>query len=361
MSITIPGRSDASLEVLKYAGTLIDPGSSCEVLGFDKKIDGEHTLVVRPPVGNTRIKFKGNVILIEAEEKGTVVSGHNEPEIYFDLILRGAEVSVLKDFIMAAHNHCHPRTDFKRVICKRYASGTYWYTYARRKKKSLKTVFLPVHQLDDIVSSIDSFLKAEDEYLLYGMPYKMVLLFTGGAGLGKSTLAFALSSHFDLDLYVYSFCDQSSDSTLIRAIHDMDKDSVLLLEDIDAGLEGNKITMNAITNITDGVLTRDKMIVIMTTNYVDKLQDVLLRPGRIDKVIKFEIPTFDIVFSILKFYRKEEEDILKKVSKVLTNRNLTTASIISLLFSYRNSTENIDSIVRKDISTIKKEYTTYHS
>lgn len=360
MSLILSKRSDAGHEILKYAGHLMSFQEPCNIAGFNKTVDGEHLLIAEPPLGKTYIMFENEKISLEIIQKGDVVSGNDGlgPEIYTQIILSGANIEMLKRFIMKAHEFADPKTDSRRIVCRRFINGTYWCTYAKKKKKNLDSVFLPNNDVENIVADVKKFLASEDEYESYGMPNKRVYLLTGTPGQGKSILAFALACHFNFDLYVYSFCDHASDSSLIRAVHDMEK-GILLLEDVDTGLEQGKITLNAITNITDGSLVKDRMIVFMTTNYYEKLGPVLTRPGRIDYIMKFDNPKEDVILRILKFYRKEEEDLLKKIATYFYSRNLSAAAIISLLFSCRDTHENLLSIIKKkkiEVDGLKDEF-----
>jgi ATPase family associated with various cellular activities (AAA) len=53
-------------------------------------------------------------------------------------------------------------------------------------------------------------------------------------------------------------------------------------------LNNDSITLADILNIIDGVLETPGRILILTSNYPDKLDKALLRPGRIDLIIQFK-------------------------------------------------------------------------
>lgn len=72
--------------------------------------------------------------------------------------------------------------------------------------------------------------------------------------------------------------------------------SIILLEDIDAAFasredtqhqkaayEGlNRVTFSGLLNALDGVASTEARIVFMTTNYLNRLDPALIRPGRVD-------------------------------------------------------------------------------
>ena len=51
--------------------------------------------------------------------------------------------------------------------------------------------------------------------------------------------------------------------------------------------KNDKLTLSCILNTIDGVLENYGRILIITTNYVDKLDRALIRPGRIDMKVNF--------------------------------------------------------------------------
>jgi hypothetical protein len=49
-----------------------------------------------------------------------------------------------------------------------------------------------------------------------------------------------------------------------------------------------KLTLSCLLNLLDGVLEAPGRIVVMTTNYIEKLDSALIRPGRIDLICEFK-------------------------------------------------------------------------
>lgn len=71
-------------------------------------------------------------------------------------------------------------------------------------------------------------------------------------------------------------------------------------------LSTDKITLSDVLNTFDGVLESPGRILIMTTNYPEKLDEALLRPGRVDITIKFqECSALQIKQIFEHFYGKE--------------------------------------------------------
>lgn len=71
-------------------------------------------------------------------------------------------------------------------------------------------------------------------------------------------------------------------------------------------LNNDSITLADILNIIDGVLETPGRILILTSNYPDKLDKALLRPGRIDLIIQFKECDFEQLKQMFDhFYQKD--------------------------------------------------------
>ena len=54
---------------------------------------------------------------------------------------------------------------------------------------------------------------------------------------------------------------------------------------------GSSISLSGLLNVIDGISSQEGRVLIMTTNYIDKLDDALIRPGRIDMQVQFTLAT----------------------------------------------------------------------
>lgn len=170
----------------------------------------------------------------------------------------------------------------------------------QRPMRQLRTVFLPREQTDRIVQDLEKFLSNKDRYRDLGTPYRRGILLSGPAGTGKTSLILALASHFEKSLNVISLASIKNDSELADAFNAVKSDSFVAVEDVDtvkvshlreeqetkgegkaSGTEG--VTLGGLLNALDGLSSREGRVVFMTTNRPDKLDDALVRQGRIDR------------------------------------------------------------------------------
>jgi len=111
-----------------------------------------------------------------------------------------------------------------------------------------------------------------------------------------------------MSIYAISLTE-FNDRTLMRAIHDVPPNSLILFEDIDCMKAGNArptaeaqaklrlsenpnaatdapvnlgVTLSGLLNVVDGFHAPEAVLFVMTTNKIETLDDALLRPGRID-------------------------------------------------------------------------------
>jgi len=79
--------------------------------------------------------------------------------------------------------------------------------------------------------------------------------------------------------------------------------AVVFAEDIDRIAEERDEDCNDLINTIDGVVSKNsELMTILTTNHVEKLSQVILRPGRLDAVISLRAPTQDAVEKLIRYY-----------------------------------------------------------
>ncbi len=125
-----------------------------------------------------------------------------------------------------------------------------------------------------------------------GIPHRRGILLEGPPGTGKSSFVKAMAQHFRVRLVIVELAT-CSDYDLPQ-LRDMGRyPSIFLFEDIDRIFEGSrnitereadKVTFDAFLNLLSGADAIEGLVVL-TTNHPDKLDEALIRPGRIDRRI----------------------------------------------------------------------------
>lgn len=168
-----------------------------------------------------------------------------------------------------------------------------WGSWSKRPDlptRRLETVILGGGDKEKITDDLQSFLDDEEQYAQLGIPWHRGYLLHGPPGTGKSSLAKALANHFDLDIYYVPLGDLREDISLISLVSEVSPRSMLLLEDIDAFQVARSkneeafggVSLSGLLNTLDGVTTPHGLIVVMTTNHPELLDEALRRKGRND-------------------------------------------------------------------------------
>jgi mitochondrial chaperone BCS1 len=172
----------------------------------------------------------------------------------------------------------------------------------------LDSVVLEPGEKEHLLQDMAQFRRSKQRYERLGVPYHRGYLLYGPPGTGKTSFVSALAAHFGLSIYTVNLSD-FSDRSLMIAVNQVPANSVLLFEDIDcmrssqpraavdsgAGQNAsvalstkenvstqNGVTLSGLLNVLDGFHAPTGVLFVMTTNHVEKLDQALLRPGRID-------------------------------------------------------------------------------
>lgn len=121
-----------------------------------------------------------------------------------------------------------------------------------------------------------------------GMQVRRSILLHGAFGTGKTLTALVAAKTCDEN--GWTFLNVLPGENIKTAIEFAQRyqPALVFFEDIDqATPHGRTGDVNEILNVVDGFLSKSsKVMTILTTNHTDKIEKAMLRPGRIDAVIK---------------------------------------------------------------------------
>ncbi|KAI0880568.1 P-loop containing nucleoside triphosphate hydrolase protein [Annulohypoxylon maeteangense] len=180
-----------------------------------------------------------------------------------------------------------------------------WEVKAHRATRHLDSVHLDEDVKSDLVADIEQYLnpRTRQYYTSLNIPYRRGYLLYGPPGTGKTSLSVALAGEFGLDLFILDLSAVPNDEVLDQLFQELPSPCLVLLEDIDVvGLKDRnddeeekkakkrfymKCTLAGLLNALDGVASSEGRILLMTTNQPERLDEALLRPGRVDRKIYF--------------------------------------------------------------------------
>lgn len=232
--------------------------------------------------------------------------------------------------------------------------------------KDFSTLYLKEKDEFKLKNILDTFDKKKDLYKKIGIPFKFSCLLYGSPGTGKTSAIKSISSYLKRDIYYLDISKIKTNDELTKVFKDINENTkdngVIVMEDIDAMSDivleredkcekeintDDQLTLSHLLNILDGTLTRDDMIFIATTNYINKIDKALKRPGRFDIIINLsecDRYQYSIIYkSILQ--RELSSELLDK----LEAHKITPAKFIYSLIQYIGY--NDDEICDDDIIT----------
>ncbi|KAH7413019.1 BCS1 N terminal-domain-containing protein [Cadophora sp. MPI-SDFR-AT-0126] len=256
----------------------------------------------------------------------------------------GRNPATLKDLLDDCRRE-FSKSDENRTIIYRggLKSGTAepaWTRCISRVSRPFSTVVLDEEVKAKLLADMSEYLHPYTRrwYSNRGIPYRRGYLLYGPPGTGKSSLSFAIAGYFKLKIYIVSLNSPAmNEENLSTLFTDLPKQCVVLLEDIDtAGLTHTRdakpevseeskslitrlpgasainpaappptnttgrISLSALLNILDGVASQEGRVLIMTTNHKDKLDEALIRPGRVDMTVEFKLSNAQMISTIFR-------------------------------------------------------------
>ena len=84
------------------------------------------------------------------------------------------------------------------------------------------------------------------------------------------------------------------------------------------------MTLSGLLNALDGVASQEGRLLFITTNYIERLDDTLIRPGPINQKIKFHLANKFIINQLFRVIYKDSVDgsgngIIKKLADDFAN------------------------------------------
>lgn len=181
----------------------------------------------------------------------------------------------------------------KRLWVHQSCDRGFWDTICSRRPRALQSVI--ALSRDQILDDARDFIDSQEWYHERGIPYRRGYLFYGTPGNGKTSMILVMASELEYNIGILNLRDLEDDYALSKAVRSLSSRSLLVIEDIDCLFEDRdskvKVSFAGLLNALDGLGSKEGIILVMTTNRRECLDEALIRPGRVDMEVEFKDAT----------------------------------------------------------------------
>ena len=247
------------------------------------------------------------------------------------------------------------------------------------------TMAMDPNKKNEIMRDLLAFREGEEYYKKIGKAWKRGYLLHGPPGTGKSTTIAAMAN-----LMCYSILDLELTSIennweLKKLVLATTSKSIIVIEDIDCSLDltgergvkedqsnaeikkvkkKNAVTLSGLLNFIDGIWSAcgQERILVFTTNHLGKLDQALIRRGRMDMHIELSYCRFEAFKILAKNYLNLDSHLLfGEIETLLEETNMTPADVAENLMVKDGESSGGDGSLKGLIRALEQMKLNQHS
>ncbi|XP_010503768.1 PREDICTED: AAA-ATPase At3g50940-like [Camelina sativa] len=241
-----------------------------------------------------------------------------------------------------------------------------WTSVTLDHPSTFRTLAMDPEVKRNLVEDLDRFVQRKGFYGRVGKAWKRGYLLYGPPGTGKSSLIAAIANHLNFDIYDLDFTSLKSNAELRTLLMSTANRSILVVEDIDCSIEFKNrttdednddtlykaVTLSGLLNFVDGLWSScgNERIIVFTTNYKERLDPALLRPGRMDMHIHMSYCT-PAAFKVLASNYLEIEDHItfEQIEELIRETQVTPAEVAEQLMR----SDSVDKVLQGLVEFLK--------
>jgi chaperone BCS1 len=276
-------------------------------------------VVFSPAPGMHLLRFHNHYLLLTRNRKESESGSFGQVAYHETFTFQTFSKDVVRDLIFEAREAAFPPEDNRIAIFRPNWSA--WIIVQRRLPRPLESVVLDGVIVEELMDELRWFFSASKWYADLGIPYQRGYMLSGPPGTGKTSLVAALASAFNRDIYILNL-NVVDDGSLVSLMAALPEHAIILIEDLDSAFHArdktadtnDKITFSGFINAIDGVSAPPGRLLFMTTNYIEKIDEAILRPGRADRIINFHNATPEMAKRIFMRFFPDAEGLSQKFS-----------------------------------------------
>lgn len=174
-----------------------------------------------------------------------------------------------------------------------------------------------------IDTSIYALVRYTDMVKASGIPLKRGVLLEGPYGTGKTLVSYTTAQLAVENGWTFLSVDRAAGLKQALEFARRYMPAVVFAEDIDREVYGEErtVALDDVLNVIDGLESKStEIMVVLTSNHVENISKAMLRPGRLDAVIRVEAPDAEAVQKLLRVYGRKlipEDETLLQIGEKL--------------------------------------------
>lgn len=365
----------------------------------DDKFNYNNYSITEIPPNNVWIRINSLVELMYTTSTITVqVKDRSETEVKTSIIFRSFSKNghlIINDFIKDSYDWYVSQTQsllndnrtFLYCIDNNVEdkSKKYHKRYLLSNEKTFDNLF--IEDKGGILQLLDHFVNKTGKYKIKGFPYKLGMLLYGIPGSGKTSLIKAVAGYTKRNIINLSLSKIKTNQQLMEAVFDGKYNiqgidlpitldfsrTIFVIEDIDcistivnsrkdeeveivekeeikdkkdlllealitpcSEKREDKLDLSGILNVMDGIIDSPGRIIIITTNYPERLDEALIRPGRIDRKIHMGYIKYKEGIDMIRHYYDCLDSELLDIEDTVFDKNITPAELEQMCMEYDN-------------------------
>lgn len=208
---------------------------------------------------------------------------------------------------------------------------------------TLDTVVMDVELKNKVRSDLEQFLKSKQYYHRLGRVWKRSFLLYGPSGTGKTSFIAAMARFLSYDVYDIDMSRVFDDSDLKMLLLQTSSKSLIVVEDLDRFLieKSTAVSLSGLMNFMDGIVSScgEERVLVFTMNCKEQVDQLIMRPGRVDVHIHFPLCDFSAFKSLANTYLGvKEHKLFPQVEEIFqSGGSLSPAEIGEIMISNRTS------------------------